>query len=254
MFEIDLSGRTALITGASRGIGKACALYLGRAGANVVVNYRQDEDSAKKVVSAISDMGSQAVAIKADVSKPDEALALVKNAEESQGPIDIFVNNVGTGTRALISEITREDYDRVLDTNLRAFVTLAGAVVESMKKRRTGSIVGISSITGETGRAFLSGSPLYPAAKASVIGLVKGLAREGGPYGIRANVVCPGWTETDATANAPADVKASAIKLMPLGRTGVPDDIAGAVLFLASDLSSYVTGATIDVNGGLHIA
>lgn len=254
MYGIDLAGQTALVTGGSRGIGRASAMYLGKAGAKVAINYREDEQAALDVVAALESSGTKAIAVQADVSDPDQALRLVDTVAEQLGPVDIFVNNVGTGTPDLITDLSQAEYERVMDTNLRAFVTLAGPIVRSMKERRSGSIIAISSITGRTGKAFLSPSPLYGAAKAAVIGLVKGLAREGGEYGIRVNVVCPGWTETDATAGAPEDVKAGAIKQMPLGRTGQPEDIAGAVLYLASPLSSYVTGATLDVNGGLLIA
>jgi len=251
--SIDLEGRVALVTGSARGIGRACALLLAEAGADVIVNYRANRPAGEAVVGCIRQMGRDSLLVQADTGKTDDVSAMVAQSLEQFGKIDILVSNAGAGTPYGIAETTDEEYYRVFDINVKGYLATARAIVPGMKERRWGKVVAISSITGKTGKAFLSPSPTYAAAKAAIVGLTRGLARECAPFGINVNCVRPGWTDTEGTSRAAPEVKLNAIKEMPLGRTGLPQDIAGAVLFLASDLSKYITGMPLDVNGGLFI-
>jgi len=250
---IDLDGRVALVTGSARGIGRACALLLAEAGANVVVNYRSNREAGEAVVDRMRQMGRHPLLVQADAGKTDETDAMVRQAIHEYGKIDILVSNAGAGTPFAVADTTDDEYYRVFDINVKGFLSTARAIVPGMKERRWGKIVAISSITGKTGKAFLSPSPTYAAAKAAIVGMTRGLARECAPFGVNVNCVRPGWTDTEGTSRASPEVKANAIKEMPLGRTGLPEDIAGAVLFLVSDYSAYMTGMALDVNGGLFI-
>lgn len=251
--SINLEGRVALVTGSARGIGRACALLLAEAGADVIVNYRSNREAAEAVIERMREMGRNPLLVQCDTGKTDQVNAMVKQALDHYGKIDILVSNAGAGTPFPITETTDEEYVRVFDINVKGFLATARAIVPGMKERRWGKVVAISSITGKTGKAFLSPSPTYAAAKAAIVGMTRGLARECAPYGINVNCVRPGWTDTEGTSRAAPEVKANAIKEMPLGRTGRPEDIAGAVLFLVSDFSQYMTGMPLDVNGGLFI-
>ncbi len=251
VFSID--NKVAVVSGSSRGIGRATALLLAEHGADVVVNYVKNQEAAQKVVDQITTMGRKAVSVQADVSKPDQVEGLIKAAFKEFRRIDILVSNAGTGTPYSITETTDEEWERVIRGNIASFFNLARAVMPHMMERKSGKIVAISSIVGKTGKAFLSQSATYAGAKAAIVGYTRGLAREGAPYGINVNCVRPGWTDTDATARASEEVRARAIKEIPLGRTGRPEDIAAAVLYLASPASDYMTGQALDVNGGLFI-
>lgn len=251
--SIDLGGRVALVTGSARGIGRACALLLAEAGADVIVNYRSNREAGEAVVEQMRQMGRDPLLVACDMGKTDQVNAMVKQALDHYGKIDILVSNAGAGTPFPITETTDEEYYRVFDINVKGFLATSRAIIPGMKERRWGKVVAISSITGKTGKAFLSPSPTYAAAKAAIVGMTRGLARECAPYGINVNCVRPGWTDTESTSRATPEVKANAIKEMPLGRTGRPEDIAGAVLFLVSDFSQYMTGMPLDVNGGLFI-
>jgi 3-oxoacyl-[acyl-carrier protein] reductase len=235
----SLEGKTALVTGGSRGIGRAIALELGRAGASVVVGYRGGQAEAEAVAAEI---GGRAV--QADVTDPDAAKALVEEA----GDLDILVNNAGITRDGLLARMPDEDWRDVIETNLSAMFYTCRAVARPMMKRRGGSIVNISSIVGVHGNP---GQTNYAAAKAGIIGFTKSLARELGSRGVRANVVAPGYVSTQLTNVLPDEAKDAMLSATPLGRLGDPEDIAGAVRFLCSDEASFITGEVLLVDGGL---
>jgi len=235
----SLSGRTALVTGGSRGIGRAIAVELAGAGANVVLGYRSGSEEAESVASEI---GGRAV--QADVSHPDEARRLVDEA----GDLDILVNNAGVTRDGLIARMSDEDWETVLQTNLGGTFNTCRAAARGMMRRRAGSIVNISSIVGLHGNP---GQTNYSASKAGIIGFTKALARELGSRGVRANVVAPGYVATRLTNELPEELRNSMLANTPLGRLGEPEDVAGAVRFLCSDAASFVTGEVLLVDGGL---
>lgn len=258
MLSIDLKGKTAFVTAGSRGIGAAICRALGQAGACVAVTYVSSRDAAEKVAADIRAAGSEAIVVKCDVTKSAEVDAAVAEAIKALGPIDILVANAGVGTAKPVTDTPDEEYHRVFDLNVRGFVAAARAALPGMKERRAGRVVIISSVTGRSGKAFRSPSPTYAGSKGALIGYSKGLARECAPFGITVNCVCPGWIDWqddwgDKHGGAPAEIRAQALREIALGRTGTADDVAGAVAFLASDLAAYITGATIDVNGGLYM-
>jgi 3-oxoacyl-[acyl-carrier protein] reductase len=235
----SLEGRTALVTGGSRGIGRAIAAELANAGATVVIGYRSGADEAEEVATEI---GGRAV--QADVSDPDEAKRLVDEA----GDIDVLVNNAGVTRDGLLARMSDEDWGTVLGTNLGGTFNTCRAASRGMMKRRAGSIVNVSSIVGVHGNP---GQTNYAASKAGIIGFTKSLARELGSRGIRANVVAPGYVSTRLTNELPEELQQAMLTQTPLGRFGDPEDIAGAVRFLASDAAAFVTGEVLLVDGGL---
>jgi len=235
----SLEGRTALVTGASRGIGKAIALELGRAGASVVVGYRSGREEAEALAAAI---GGRAV--QADVADPDSARALVEEA----GELDILVNNAGITRDGLLARMPDEDWRDVVETNLSSVFYTCRAAARPMLKRRRGAIVNVSSVVGVHGNP---GQTNYAAAKAGIIGFTKSLARELGSRGVRANVVAPGYVTTQLTDVLPEDAKAAMLAATPLRRLGDPADVAGAVRFLCSDEAGFITGEVLLVDGGL---
>jgi len=235
----SLEGKTALVTGGSRGIGRAIALELGHAGANVIVGYRTGQDEAESVATEI---GGNAV--RADVSDPESARELVEGA----GDLDILVNNAGITRDGLIARMSDDDWRDVLDTNLSSMFYTCRAAARPMMKRRGGAIVNVSSIVGVHGNP---GQTNYGAAKAGIIGFTKSLARELGSRGVRANVVAPGYVTTQLTDVLPDEAKAAMLGATPLGRLGDPEDVAGAVRFLCSDEASFITGEVLLVDGGL---
>jgi 3-oxoacyl-[acyl-carrier protein] reductase len=235
----SLEGKTALVTGGSRGIGRAIALELGRAGASVVVGYRTGRDEAEAVAGEI---GGRAV--EADVSDPDGAKALVDEA----GDLDVLVNNAGITRDGLLARMPDQDWRDVIETNLSAMFYTCRAAARPMMKRRGGSIVNVSSIVGVHGNP---GQTNYAAAKAGIIGFTKSLARELGSRGVRANVVAPGYVTTQLTDVLPDEAKAAMLAATPLGRLGDPEDVARAVRFLCSDEASFITGEVLLVDGGL---
>lgn len=254
MFTLDLSGRVAVVTGA-RGIGGSIARSLARAGCDVAVAWRNAEAEAAGVVVAVEAEGRRGLAVRCDVTESDQVNAFVARAERELGPVHVAVSNAGAGTRMPTHELTDEEYRRVFDINVKGFVALSRAALPGMRARRAGRIIAISSVVGRSGKAFMSPSPAYAGAKAALIGYVRGLAREVGPLGITANAVCPGWIDWGTKhAAAPAAVRASALDQIPLGRTGTAEDVANAVVFLASDAAGYLTGVSLDVNGGLYMA
>jgi 3-oxoacyl-[acyl-carrier protein] reductase len=237
----SLEGRTALVTGGSRGIGRAIAAELARGGAQVVIGYRSGGDEAQEVATEI---GGRAV--QADVSDPDAARSLIEEA----GEVDILVNNAGVTRDGLLARMSDEDWDVVIDTNLRGTFNTCRAVTRGMMRRRSGAIVNVSSIVGVHGNP---GQTNYSASKAGIIGFTKALARELGSRGVRANVVAPGYISTRLTNELPDELKDEMLANTPLGRFGDPEDVAGAVRFLCSDAAAFVTGEVLLVDGGLGI-
>jgi len=235
----SLDGKLALVTGASRGIGRAIAEELARAGASVVVGYRSGKDEAEELAAAI---GGRAV--QADVSDPDEAKRLV----DAAGDIDVLVNNAGLTRDGLLARMSDDDWRTVIETNLSSVFYTCRAVTRPMMKKRGGSIINISSIVGVHGNW---GQTNYGASKAGIIGFTKSLARELGSRNIRANVVAPGYVKTALTEVLPDEATAAMVQQTPLGRVADPEEIAGAVRFLASDQASFITGDVLLVDGGL---
>lgn len=245
-----LTEKVALVTGAARGLGRAIALELATAGAKVVVNYAGSEGKAAEVVEKIRAAGGEAFAVQADVSQAEDVERLVKAALEGFGRIDILVNNAGIARDNLLLRMKEGDWDAVLDTNLKGVYLCTKAVSKGMLKQRFGVIVNISSVVGISGNA---GQANYAAAKAGVIGFTKSMAKELAPRGIRVNAVAPGYIATDMTDILPEEVKNEMISHIPLGRVGKPEDVAKAVLFLASPSAGYMTGQTLVVDGGMEM-
>jgi 3-oxoacyl-[acyl-carrier protein] reductase len=245
-----LNGKVALVTGASRGIGRAIALHLAESGADVVVNYAGSENAAAEVVAQIEALGRNAVKCRADVSSLQEADDLVKMTIEAFGKIDILVNNAGITRDNLIMRMKEEEFDQVISTNLKGVFNCIKAVTRPMMKQRSGRIINISSVVGVLGNP---GQANYVAAKAGVIGLTKATARELASRGITVNAVAPGFIETDMTDKLTDEVRQNMLKSIPLERLGQPEEIAKVVRFLCTDDSSYMTGQTLHVDGGMYM-
>ena len=248
---LDLAGKVALVTGASSGIGRATAIALAQAGATVAINYHRNEAGADETRSRVAEAGARACIIQADVSRSSDARALVSRAAEELGPVDILVNNAGSLVERLkILELTEERWDEVINLNLKSAFLCSQAVASSMMERRTGAIVNVSSIAGRNGGAL--GSIHYSTAKGGLITMTKGFAKELAPYGVRVNAVSPGVIDTPyhEQFSTPEAMRAY-VGGIPLGRVGVPEEVARVILFLASDAASYLSGETIEVNGGM---
>ncbi|AEI44383.1 3-oxoacyl-[acyl-carrier-protein] reductase [Paenibacillus mucilaginosus] len=245
-----LTGKVALVTGASRGIGRAIAVALAEAGADVVVNYAGSEGAASETVQAVEALGRKAVKIKANVGQSQEVDDMFKQVLETFGRIDILVNNAGITRDNLIMRMKEEEFDQVIETNLKGVFNCIKAATRPMMKQRSGRIINISSVVGALGNA---GQMNYVAAKAGVIGMTKTAAKELASRGITVNCVAPGFIETDMTDKLNEELRQALLTQIPLARLGQPEDIAKAVRYLASEDASYLTGQTIHVDGGMYM-
>jgi 3-oxoacyl-[acyl-carrier protein] reductase len=245
-----LNGKVALVTGASRGIGRAIALSLAEAGADVVVNYAGSEQAAEEVVQAIRGLGRRSEKVQANVGLSEQVDAMIKFALDTFGQIDILVNNAGITRDNLIMRMKEEEFDEVISINLKGVFNCIKAVSRPMMKQRSGTIINISSVVGVLGNP---GQANYVAAKAGVIGLTKSTARELAPRNITVNCVAPGFIETDMTLQLSDELRSAMLTQIPLSRMGAADEIAKVVRFLASDASSYMTGQTLHVDGGMYM-
>ena len=245
-----LEDKVAVVTGAGRGIGRAIALRLARDGARVVVNYGRSAEAAEQVVAEIGSIGAQAVAVHADVSLGSDVERLVATARDRFGRIDILVNNAGITRDKLILRMTEDDWDAVIDTNLKSAFLCVKAVAPGMIKQRSGVIVNVGSVVGKVGGA---GQTNYSASKAGLIGLTKSVAKELGSRNIRVNAVAPGFIDTEMTEALNPNYREAILKQIPLGSFGVGENVAGVVAFLCSPDSAYVHGEVISIDGGLFM-
>ena len=248
---MKFDGKAAVVTGASRGIGRAIAVQLAREGAQVVINYHMNKEAADEVIQTINDAGGQAAAFQADVGEFDQAEKLIKFAIQQFDDLHILVNNAGITRDGLIMMMPEEDWDRVIQTNLKSAFNCSKVAVRHMMRRRYGRIINITSVSGQMGNA---GQTNYSASKAGQIGFTKALAREVARRNITVNAIAPGFIETDIWASVPDPIQEHLDKmqeLIPLNRVGQPEDIAKAVCFLASDDAAYITGHVLTVDGGL---
>ena len=251
MLSIDLSGKNALITGGSRGIGASITYKLAQAGANVIINYNKSEKEAQELAYKIkNEFSVNALIFKADVSNLIEVKQMKEFVNSNLGKIDILVNNTGINKDKLIRNLTEEEWLSVINVNLNGVFYITKEFIGDMIEKRYGRIINISSIVALSGSA---GQTNYCASKAGIIGFSKALAREYAKRNITVNVVAPGYIETDMTNKLPEKIKESIINSIPLGRTGKPEDVANLVAFLASDLASYITGEVINISGGLYM-
>ena len=244
---MSLSGHVALVTGASQGIGRACGLRLAKEGATVAVAAR-NQDKLNELVQQITAAGGQAAALRLDVADEEQIKTSIKGAISQFGKVDILVNNAGITRDQLVVRMKRADWDAVLQTNLTSAYLCIQQVISSMLKQRWGRIINVSSVFGQMGQA---GQANYAASKAGLIGLTMAIAREVGSRNITCNAVAPGFIETAMTAVLGDEFKQNAVQQIPLGRVGSPEDVAGAVAFLASDDAAYITGHVLSVNGGM---
>jgi 3-oxoacyl-[acyl-carrier protein] reductase len=245
--EGALSGDVALVTGASRGIGRAIALSLAREGANVVVNYLKETEMAEESVQMVRETGANALSIQADVRNSDEVHEMIEKTHASLGKLDILVNNAGVISDVLIANMEDDQWEYVVSTNLTGVFNCSKEAVNIMKKQRGGKIVNIASVVGQMGNI---GQANYAASKAGVIGFTKALARELARDNIRVNAVAPGFVNTDMTKDLPEKIVTKLLKKIPMGRFGEPEEIADAVAFLAKN--EYITGQIINMNGGMY--
>jgi 3-oxoacyl-[acyl-carrier protein] reductase len=246
-----LEGRIALITGASRGIGRAVAVCLGSGGAKVVVNYRHHRDAAKETAALVAQAGGEATVAAGDVAEPETGEALVKATMAAFGRLDILVNNAGITRDTLVLRMSLEDWESVQDVNLRGTFLVSKAALRPMLRQRGGRIVNLSSISGRMGNA---GQANYAATKAGIIGFTRALAREVASRGITVNAVAPGFILTDIWSDVSEEARQRAIDVIPLGAPGRPEDVAEAVAFFASDAAAYVTGQCLNVDGGMWMS
>ncbi len=245
---MKLKGRRALVTGGSRGIGKACALKLAQEGAHVIINYQSNQAAAEKVLAEIKAAGGSGELLAFDVAKTQETQEKLEQVVKSGGAITIVVNNAGITRDGLLARYSEADWDAVLATNLKGAFNVTQALLRGMMKERKGSIINMSSVVGVVGNP---GQAAYCAAKAGLIGLTKSMAKELSSRNIRVNAVAPGYIQTEMTDKLTEEQRQAMIKVIPLAREGTADEIAHAVVFLATDDSNYITGQVIQVDGGL---
>jgi 3-oxoacyl-[acyl-carrier protein] reductase len=243
-----LQGQVAIVTGGARGIGKATTLALARAGAKVVINYSSSDKNAQELVNTITAEGGEAITVKGDISLSSTAEKLVSGTLEQFGRIDVLINNAGVNRDNLMIRMKEEDWDQVINTNLKGIFLTTKAVLKPMLKQRAGRIINVTSVIGITGNL---GQSNYSAAKAGVIGFTRAIAREVASRNILVNAIAPGYIATDMTANLPDNVKEAVLQNIPLGRIGLPEEVAQVILFLTSPSASYITGQTIVVDGGM---
>jgi 3-oxoacyl-[acyl-carrier protein] reductase len=246
--QISFTDRVAIVTGGSRGIGRAISTALAAAGATVVVNYRGNAAAADETIAAITASGGKAIAIQADVANGDDVKRLFSEVNSAYGRLDILVNNAGITRDTLMMRMKDDDWDAVLDTNLKSQFLTTRAAISTMVRARYGRIINITSVVGLMGNA---GQANYAAAKAGIIGFTKSVAREIGSRSITVNAVAPGFIDTELTAVLNDDMREALKKQIPLGRLGSPEDVAGVVTFLASDQAAYITGQTFNCDGGM---
>lgn len=245
-----LQGQVALVTGASRGIGRAIAERLAREGALALVNYVQQQTAAEETCAAIVAHGGKAELCRFDIANGAEATSAIQEAVERYGKIDILVNNAGLSIDNLLLRLKEEEWDRVIDVNLKGSFLCTKAVIRSMLKQRGGRIINLTSVVAQTGNA---GQAAYAAAKAGLIGFTKTIAKELASRSITVNAVAPGFIETDMTGSLPDQVKSGYLSLIPAGRWGTAAEVAELVVFLASPLAGYITGQVININGGIYM-
>lgn len=243
-----LDNKVALVTGASRGIGRAIAVAMAKAGAKVVVNYAGNTAAAQDVINEIESFGGKAIAVQADVAQTEAVESLLKQTLDAYGRVDILVNNAGITRDNLLLRMKEDDWDAVMNTNLKGIFHCTKQVSRVMIKQKCGKIINMTSVVGITGN---TGQSNYAAAKAGVIGFTKSMAKELASRGITVNAVAPGFIATDMTAGLPDQVKSEMANNIPLARMGKPEDVAAAVIFLASEAADYITGQTLNVDGGM---
>ncbi len=243
-----LENQVVLVTGGSRGIGKSVALACAREGARVIINYAGNVKAAEETVKEISDLGQKCLAVQADISKLADVERLIEEATAEFGKIDVLVNNAGITRDGLLMRMKEEDWDAVIETNLKGVFLCTKAVIRGMMKQRSGRIINMTSVVGVMGNA---GQANYAAAKAGVIGFTKSTAKELASRGITVNAIAPGFIHSDMTAILPESVKEEMVKAIPIGRMGEADEVADTVIFLASNSARYITGQVIHVDGGM---
>lgn len=246
----DLTDKVCFVTGGSRGIGAAAALALGSRGAQVVIGYASAEAAARSVADAIQSAGGRAELCRVDVAEGAATEAAITEVAKRLGRLDVLVASAGISIDGLLLRLKEEDFDRIFAVNVKGAVACARAAIKTMMRARTGRVIFLSSVVGETGNV---GQTAYAASKAALLGVSKSLAREYASRGITVNAIAPGFVETDMTHTLPDEAKAAMLSSIPLGRPGTAQDIAAAVVYLASDEAAYVTGQTLRVNGGMYM-
>lgn len=246
----DLSDKVAVVTGGSRGIGRAISVALAEAGATVVVNYAGNEEAAAETLKRVREAGSDGEIVRFDVSDPEAVDAALSDLAKRHGQIHILVNNAGISMDQLLIRIKPEELERTLAVNVGGALRCSKAAIRSMMRKRYGRVINLTSVVGEAGNP---GQAVYSASKAGVIGLTKTLAREYASRGITVNAVAPGYIETDMTNALPEQARQAIVDQTPVGRVGTPQEVAAAVVYLASDEASYVTGQVLRVNGGMYV-
>ncbi len=247
---LSLKGRVAIVTGSSRGIGAATAVKLAQAGADLVINYNSNKAGAEKVVQQIREIGQKAIKVKANVAIADQARELIDKAIAEYNKIDILVNNAGITRDKLLLRMKENDWQKVIDVNLKSVFNTTKAISKHMMKQKNGKIINMSSVIGIMGNA---GQSNYAASKAGIIGFSKSIARELSSRNINVNIIAPGYIETDMTEDLPEKFRKNMLANIPLNRAGSGEDVANLVLFLASEMSDYITGQVINVDGGMLI-